>query len=219
MTLPRSDPSCRSEALLSAFDRVSGAPISAGRLLTYQQALSDYHLNTESKFRNGGRFDSGRTERRHVEVLSVVYIGKEADRLEEAVFLGLESDIEYPASPEGRAALVGEVLAAIKKFGRKKFEEASGLAPSHLSTIVNGAGTITPKTRVRLGSAVTVLSEEAEETSRLLDRARNEIARIGLRPFGREIGEDPSNIARALKSQRAGRVPSSLVGKLRVRFT
>lgn len=208
----------RTNALALAFDRERGTHIDPALLLTYEEALADYHLNTESKFQNGGRFDHGRTERRFIDVLSVVYIGKEADRLEEAFFLSVNTDIEYLPSPEGRAALIEEITAAIRKFGRSNFETATGLAPSHLSTIVNGAGTLTARTRARFASAITMLTEEADARGRLFALARAEVERMGLRPFAREVGEDPSNLRRALILERSSMVSGSLIAKLRNRF-
>jgi hypothetical protein len=39
------------------------------------------------KFENGDSLDKGRTQRRHVQAVAVEYIGKEANRWEDQVFL------------------------------------------------------------------------------------------------------------------------------------
>ena len=62
--------------MMKATNRVSGH-----RLETYAEALATYHLSSEMKFENGERFDSGRTERRHIRVRSIGLIGKEANKV------------------------------------------------------------------------------------------------------------------------------------------
>jgi hypothetical protein len=54
-------------------------------------------LRPEAKFLNGDFFDRGRTERRHVIAVQILYIGKEANKWEEQYFLGPddEAEIEY----------------------------------------------------------------------------------------------------------------------------
>jgi hypothetical protein len=49
-----------------AFDRGTGSSVIEDRLMTYAEALAQYHLRPESKFLNGDFCDRGRTERRHV---------------------------------------------------------------------------------------------------------------------------------------------------------
>jgi hypothetical protein len=53
--------------------------VGASELLTYAEALAQYHLRPESKFLNGDFSDRGRTERRHVIATQIVHIGKEAN--------------------------------------------------------------------------------------------------------------------------------------------
>ena len=73
------------EAAKACFDRETGQPIPAGRLKTYAQALSSYHLRPESKFENADFYDRGQTRRRHVRTLRVEYIGKEFEPLGRAI--------------------------------------------------------------------------------------------------------------------------------------
>ena len=56
----------------------------AEQLKTYADVLMQYHLSPEHKFANGDRCDRGRTERRHVVVTSLVWIGKEANQVGES---------------------------------------------------------------------------------------------------------------------------------------
>ena len=86
-----------SEAAEVAFDRETGKRIESDSLITYAEALAQYHLRPESKFINGDFFDRGRTERRHVIAVQILHIGKEANKWEEQYFLGAdeEAEIEY----------------------------------------------------------------------------------------------------------------------------
>ena len=73
------------EAAKACFDRETGQPIPAGRLKTYAQALSSYHLRPESNFENADFYDRGQTRRGHVRTLRVEYIGKEFEPLGRAI--------------------------------------------------------------------------------------------------------------------------------------
>jgi hypothetical protein len=86
-----------SEAAETAFDRETGKRIEPGSLVTYAEALAQYHLRPEAKFLNGDFFDRGRTERRHVVAVQILHIGKEANKWEEQYFLGPDDEaaIEY----------------------------------------------------------------------------------------------------------------------------
>ena len=64
-----------------AFDRVSGEPVEPEALKTYAEALALFHLSPEDKFENGGPWDVGRTQRRHIVVSGIQLIGKEANRV------------------------------------------------------------------------------------------------------------------------------------------
>ena len=82
------------EGAKTAFDRETGKPVQASLLMTYAEALAQYHLRPESKFLNGDFIDRGRTERRHVVVSQIFHIGKEANKWEEQYFLGEDEDAE-----------------------------------------------------------------------------------------------------------------------------
>jgi hypothetical protein len=91
------------QAAKAAFDRETGEPVQPDRLMTYAEALAQYHLRPESKFLNGAYCDQGRTERRHVIATQIVHIGKESNKWEEQHFLGedQEAEIEYGVDQRG----------------------------------------------------------------------------------------------------------------------
>lgn len=66
-----------------AFDRETGAPVSADALQSYAQALAQHHLHPEDKFLEGDFLDQGKTKRRYIHARRLILIGKEADKWEE----------------------------------------------------------------------------------------------------------------------------------------
>jgi hypothetical protein len=90
------------ETAETAFDRETDKRVEPNSLITYSEALAQYHLRPEAKFLNGEHLDSGRTERRHVVAKKrLVHIGKEANKWEQQHFLGPddEAEIEYGVGP------------------------------------------------------------------------------------------------------------------------
>lgn len=77
-------------ASAAAFDRETGAPLRSDKLMTYAEALAQYHLSPESKFLGGEFMDRGRTERRHVLAAAIRLIGKESNRVDEVAPVGLD---------------------------------------------------------------------------------------------------------------------------------
>jgi hypothetical protein len=69
-----------------AFDRETGNSVEAERLMTYAEALAQYHLRPEAKFLNGDFFDRGRTERRHVVASQIIHIGRKQISGRSAIF-------------------------------------------------------------------------------------------------------------------------------------
>jgi hypothetical protein len=98
-----------SEAAATAFDRETDKRVEPASLVTYAEALAQYHLRPEAKFLNGDFFDRGRTERRHVIAVQILHIGKEANKWEEQYFLGPdhEAEIEYGVGQTADALNLG----------------------------------------------------------------------------------------------------------------
>lgn len=76
-------------AVRHAFDRLTKRPVRPEQLMSYRDALAQYHLHPEAKFGNGDYTDRGMTHRRHVRPLGPIdHIGKEANKWEEQFYLG-----------------------------------------------------------------------------------------------------------------------------------
>jgi hypothetical protein len=113
-----------------AFDRATGVPIPFDRLATYAQSLAQYHLHPEAKFANGDYLDRGRTHRRHVRPVGpIVVIGKEANRWEEQLHLGVdpEAQIVYGAAAADLNWYRASLAVRAQAFSVRKLERTSGL--------------------------------------------------------------------------------------------
>jgi hypothetical protein len=108
------------KAARQCIDRQTGKRVSAGDLETYRGALAQYHLYSESKFLNGRRLDPGLTVRRHVKINArdIHYIGKEANELDEQIFLGfdLEAQPDYGMESGVNDELRSTVQDAVNKY-------------------------------------------------------------------------------------------------------
>jgi hypothetical protein len=122
------------------FDRETARPVPPECLKTYRQALAQYHLSPESKFLNGEPYDIGPTRRRHVEVITVNFIGKEANRWEEQYHFGLDLDaqIEYGSAPGGRAQLRELIGGGIGRISERELASRTGISRTTLSKLLRG---------------------------------------------------------------------------------
>jgi len=96
------------------YDRETGEPVSAHYLKTYEEALAQYHLHSEAKSHNDHHLDCGATQRRHIIAPAVEHIGKEANRREVQLYLGLdlEAQTEYGTAPDDRERILETLVRA-----------------------------------------------------------------------------------------------------------
>ena len=122
-----------SDAPKTAFDRETGNPVAPELLMSYTEALAQYHLRPELKFLNGDFCDRGRTERRHVIATQIVHIGKEANKWEQQHFLGEdeEAEIEYGVA-ESLADLDAAIRGLCKEVGERAAAERIGVSRTAL---------------------------------------------------------------------------------------
>jgi len=146
-------------ALAKAFDRRTGKPVPASILATYRDVLAHYHLHSESKFHNGELFDRGVTERFHIDVIDVEYIGKEANRWEEQFFLGEvpEAQIQYGRHPDGHQRLLAVLTEAVKEFGMSGVAAEARMSRQQLHAIICCGALPKRGTIIRLCRAIAFL--------------------------------------------------------------
>jgi hypothetical protein len=144
-----------------SFDRLTGEPMSPSDLKTYAETLSDYHIHPESKFLNGDYFDRGPTRRRHVFISTrhVQHIGKEADRLEERVYLfeDPEGVIDYGKSQFATRDNLAALKQARREFTATAIAQASGKSRKEVTRILAGTVTATKRTWSALARGIAIL--------------------------------------------------------------
>ncbi len=142
-------------AVQQCFDRNTGKPVSPRQLKSYRRALAQYHLHPESKFLNADYSDHGITQRRHIEITRITYIGKEANRWEEQFFLGLDSEAqtEYGEPPYESEKLMGQLRQAAKKYGQRTLAKMAKISLRQLSDILLGKAKPKRETLARLANA------------------------------------------------------------------
>jgi hypothetical protein len=136
------------------FDRDTRKSIAPESLKTYRQALAQYHLSPESKFLNGEYLDAGETRRRHVEATEIHHIGKEADRLEEQYFLGINesAEIQYGANPNASIVNGGEFKSRVGQFVESAVAQRMGISRNTLRKMLEGPiGQLSPRGVQKMG--------------------------------------------------------------------
>jgi transcriptional regulator with XRE-family HTH domain len=178
------------------------------QLKTYEEALAQYHLHPEAKFHNGNYLDSGVTLRRHILATAAEHIGKEANRWEEQLYLGLDLDAQtdYGPEPDDHERIFAAVRLMGKKFGQRKLAEAACTSLSEVSTILRGKRRPTLATLTKLYRALSRLERvalaEAELTREVLEAVKRRCRLIGVRWLAKRAGVDAANLAKALSGRR-----------------
>ena len=127
----------------------TGEPVSHDRLLTYREALAQYHLHPERKFHGGDYLDTGPTSRRHVRPLGPINnIGKEANRWEEQFYLGAnpEAQVDYAVPESELIAYATEVRSRAQQFGVREISREASVSTGTVSSFARGR--ITPGIRI-----------------------------------------------------------------------
>lgn len=197
-----------SKAVRHAFDRETGEAISIDEMQTYAEALAGYANHPESKFLNGGPFDTGPTERRHVIASDIVFVGKESEGWEEGLFLGIKANEALPLGPRPLhgSRLYADIREAAKVHKQSAVARECGLARSVVAKLCRGEFV---ESKVRPGqvrSGILRLAKIAAKKQADRERRRGEISRIieeegGVRAAARKLGVDASNLS---KKQREG---------------
>ena len=166
-------------------------------------------MHPESKFLNGEYLDRGPTRRRHIEVVAINHIGKEANGWEEQYYLGLNIDaqINYGIAPNNSARFIESLRDAANKFGQRELANAMGIARKTLCDLLRQKKLLISKSLERnflqaIGTLNAEYTDFEVRKAALLKQAEEEIGRIGLKLFASRIGTDSSNLSKALKGRR-----------------
>lgn len=195
------------QAVQTAFDRDSGRAVSAHRLKSYADALSSYHIHPESKFLNGDYLDGGTTRRRHVRVTAVQHIGKEANDWERQAMLGLNPEAQpiYGVGATDPAVICAELSPMIGRWGIARCARAFRISASTLRKLTIGSSATTERTRQQIAGRLPTVkrlfeslqSQQHHEAEQLSEAVKCN----GLRFAARQLGIDPSNLRRKIRSR------------------
>jgi hypothetical protein len=196
------------QAAAYAFDRETGNPIPVDQLMTYRQAVAQYHLHPDPKFLDADYLDSGYTERRHIEASILEYIGKEANRWEEQFFLGENPDAQvmYGAAPDEIANTLANITSIAQQFGQRRLAKAARQSRSKLANTLKQRGRSDGSQIRRLMQAGDRLTDDQsiglQRTEAVLEQVRQRLRAVGLRRYAGILGVDPTHLRRTLGGQR-----------------
>ncbi len=202
-------------AMKRCFDRDTGKPVPAKMLKSYAQALAQYHLRPETKFLNADYTDTGTTQRRHVKVEAVIYIGKEANRWEEQSHIGgiaPEPEITYGRGSRDRKRILDDLLRTADKFGQRVLAKAAKISLQHLLAIMHGSAVPAEKILAKLQQVSKALYQAQADADAVLEKIRAKCEVTGLRKFAKKAGIDSGNLASILKRRR--KASSSILKRL-----
>jgi hypothetical protein len=142
-------------------------------------------------------------------VTDIHYIGKEANELEEQVFLGFGPEAQPEYGMEGGAyqRLLGKVREAITVHGASAVSMATGITDRYLRDIRAATANVSVQLLRRVDAIIPNLEaarvEHADRNREVLEWGNAQRKRIGgLRAFAREIGRDPADLSKELSGRR-----------------
>ena len=197
------------KAAKKAFDRDTGRSVPPRQLKRYARALQSYYAHPEAKFLNGGHADRGPTQRRHVVVRSIRHIGKEANKLDTQLAMGVDpsAQAEFGTGQDDHKTRTAAVKKVAVEFGSTVLAAEAGISRQHLSAILNGSGHITASMLEQLERAAASLQVQstgrATESEEILEHARRVIAKVGMRKFANIAGIDAGHLSRVLAGARS----------------
>ncbi len=197
------------DASKNCFDRVTGLPIGPECLKTYRETLAQYHLRPEMKFRNGDYHDRGFTRRRHVDVTGIRHIGKEANRLEEQYFMGMQPDaqIDYGLGTAGDDEQLSELRQLTQHFGQRRATTEFGVSRGIVGRLCKqGFENVRPTAIRSIHAGIVRLrriqAEDAQRDRALRQMITSEIVDVGLTTCAKWLQLDPSNLRKFARGER-----------------
>lgn len=191
------------------FDRETGVSVPAGLLKTYKDVLGQYHLHPEYKFRNGDFTDRGITGRRQVKPILVRQIGKEANKWEEKLALGLDKSAvaDYGLSSHSHKQIKRILGQTITRLGQRQASEALGMSRAQLMSLMKPeTGRNADRAICDIASLIVEVANISEqqdaEEAQLILKSVARVEEIGLSEFARRLGADISNLRKTLLKSR-----------------
>jgi hypothetical protein len=141
------------------------------------------------------------------------YIGKEANELEEQVFIGFdpEAQPEYGMEREAYFDLLAKVKELLTAHRLTEVSAAVGVSARYVRQIRDGAPNVRVEILKKIESATPKLeiaqAAQRDQEQRLLDWARAERDRIGLRGLAVKLRADPANLGKVLGGRRRASPP------------
>lgn len=180
------------------FDRDMGKAISPEDLRSYAEVLRAYHLHPETKFLGGGSSQSGVLRRRHIMAGPILYIGKEADQLEEADEYGFQDELVTDYDPVNadwsaqRAVIAATKISRLKAeahVGHQTIAERDGSAAKRSDDLVDWAIDWTNEHSV--SDLASILPYDADNLRKVLNRSAKASAKL-LDRIEQAMGSDPA---------------------------
>lgn len=159
----------------------------------------------EAKFRNADYLDRGTTVRRHVRMAGTRHIGKESHDWERQAMLGLNlnNDIAYGEVVDD---LPMTLRPLTNEFGERTAAKALAVSLNRLRAVAADSQSLPnvsdlQSIAARLPAALRLCAKLSFNRRSELDRLGETRDRVRLREAARQLGIDPSNLRRRLRSQ------------------
>lgn len=134
----------------------------------------------------------------------IVYIGKEANRLEEQSYLGIDPDMEiaYGMAREDRELMMAEIRQAVERHGPVAVAKAAGVSRQHLNAIVRGDAIPSDALLSRLGRTTMTLELAEDADAREAGMLFARIKASGVRSCAALAGIDAGHLTRLVSGER-----------------
>src|SRR5262249_32430525 len=159
------------------------------------------------------------TERRHIMALGIEYIGKEANRLEEQLFLGIDEDAQIAYGLATANSFLEMLRQVCVRYGKNELAKICGLSSRHLTQILLAKVPMSHQVFAKLQFGVLALHRKDKAEKELISKVKEECARSGLRSFATQTSVDPTNLSKILNGRRtmSARIRSALERLLQTR--
>jgi transcriptional regulator with XRE-family HTH domain len=140
----------------------------------------------------------------NVKVSGVFYIGKEANRLEEQSYLGIdpEAEIAYGSATNDRESLLAYMRNAADAHGLSRLAREAGVSRQHLNAVLSGRAVPSAKTLTQLSRSATKLGLARDAEGVEATMLFKQIRKIGVRKCAGLAGIDAGHLTRLITGKR-----------------